>query len=332
MTGNQVVRYCPQGGETLVPDDFAVEATAVPELGAGQLLVAVEWLSIDPYMFRALMGLEKSMPPIRPGEPMTGRVIGRVLESRDARYAPGSHVLCFSPWQRLAVVPAETAITVDLTKAEPPAYLGALGQSGITAWVGLFKVARLAAGETLVVSAAGGAVGSVAGQLGRRHGCRVVGVAGGADKCRHVVEAFGFDTCIDYRVPDFQDELAHALPNGVDVYFENVGGPVFDLVLGHMNDYGRIVVCGLIAHYERPQILSIANFDRVMAGALRIEAFRAKDFVQFRAEAVVALSEAFAEGALRYDLTMVDGLAEAPRALVNLLHGTTRGKSVVKVA
>lgn len=328
---NRAICYQPRGGASLAPEDFVLKDVDEPVAGPGRIVVETDWLSIDPYMFKALMGLEKSMPPVKAGEPMTGRVVARVIDAGSSSFAEGQTVLCFAPWQDRAAVDVATVIPIDTAEIEAPAFLGALGQSGITAWAGIFKVGALAAGETLVVSAAGGAVGSVAGQLARRRGVRVVGIAGGAGKCRHVIERYGFDSCVDYRDANFRTALAEAVPGGVDVYLENVGGDLFDVVLGHLNDYGRIAVCGLIAHYEKARTISVSNMDQIIACALRIQAFRARDYVSMRDEAMEELLSAYRDGALRYDLTVAEGLEAAPQALIRLLHGSVMGKSVVKV-
>jgi NADPH-dependent curcumin reductase len=333
----------PSGTPTL--SNFALTSEPVPEPGPGQVLVRNHFLSLDPYM-RGRMDDRKSYAPAQKlNEVMTGGTVGEVVASTIERFQPGDTVLTTGGWQEYLLLDAaqleskDPRTRVSLTKVDASrvplsAYLGALGMPGVTAWVGVNEICAPRAGETLVVSSAAGAVGSVVGQLAKARGCRVVGIAGGALKTRYVVEELGFDECIDYREHSSFSALAGALgaaaPKGVDCYFENVGGLVLDAVLSVMNDFGRIALCGLISGYDGEPI-PIKNPSAFLVKRLKLQGFIVTDQLDLWPAALKELSTLMAAGKLRYRESVAEGLANAPQAFLGLLKGENFGKQLVKL-
>jgi NADPH-dependent curcumin reductase len=309
--------------------NFQLVTTEVPALGDGELLVRVHYLSVDPYM-RGRMDDTKSYAPPQPlGEVMLGGTVGEVIESRNPAWAKGDLVVGRGGWQEFHVTDGRGLLKVS-RELPQSAYLGAAGMPGITAWYGLFEIGRPKPGETVVVSAASGAVGSVAGQLAKRHGCRVVGVAGGPAKCNHVVSELGFDACIDYKSQDFRERFKAAVPNGVDVVFENVGGAVLEASLSRMNAFGRVALCGLIAGYGG-QDISLKNIRSILVNRLLVRGFIITDHMEFWPRAMQELVTAVAAGQIKYRETIAEGILSAPRAFIGLLRGENLGKQLVKV-
>jgi NADPH-dependent curcumin reductase CurA len=266
------------------------------------------------------------------GQVMVGGTLSEVVESNNPRFQPGDTVASNAGWQKYVVSDGKELRRVDPELIPLTAYLGTAGMPGVTAWVGLFEIAQLKEGENVVVSAASGAVGSVAGQLAKLKGCRVVGIAGGKDKCDYVVQELGFDECIDYKAPDFYANLKKATPNGVDVYFENVGGPILDAVLRQMNPFGRIPVCGLISEYNATEPYGLKNYRVILTMRLRVQGFIVSEFPQSWPEALDQLSKWVAEGKLKYRETITEGLENAPKAFIGMLKGENFGKQLVKVS
>lgn len=318
--------------------DFQLETQAAPEPAEGEVLLRTRFLSLDPYM-RGMMDEAGPgyAPGVRLGQTMVGGTISEVVESRNPRFKVGETVLSNVGWQDYAVSDGGGLMPLgDL--AQPSLALGGLGMPGFTAYVGLLDIGEPKAGETVVVAAATGAVGSVVGQLAKLKGARVVGIAGGVDKCRHAVEVLGFDECIDHREPDLKQRLAMACPDGIDVYFENVGGGVLDAVLPLLNLHSRVPVCGFIAHYnekggehgtdKRTQLLATILARRVrMQGFIILDHYTDR-FADFRRD----MSQWIAQGRIRLQEDIVDGLEQAPAALIGLLQGRNFGKVVVRVA
>lgn len=319
----------PRGAAS--PDDFRLVETPVREIGEGEVLVRNLYLSLDPYM-RGRMDDAKSYAAAQPLDTvMIGGTAGEVIESRNPAFAPGDCVIGMFGWQLYGLSDGNGIAKVDTSKVPLTAWLGCAGMPGITAWYGLNRVIAPRAGETIVVSAASGAVGSVVGQLARRAGCRVVGVAGGPVKCGIVRDEFGFDACIDYKAGRLQDDLRAATPDGIDAYFENVGGEVLDAVLSRMNAFGRIAVCGLISGYDAAPA-PVKNFRSVLVNRLRIEGFIVSEHMDVWPQARRELAALVAEGALRYRETIAEGLENAPGAFIGLLKGRNVGKQLVKLA
>ncbi|WP_432728850.1 NADP-dependent oxidoreductase [Variovorax sp. W6] len=327
----------PRGLPT--PENFRLEETAVPTPGEGQVLLRTLHLSLDPYM-RQLMD---EVPPlyapssVQLGEAMPGGTVNRVVASRNPQFHPGDLVLGNAGWQDYALTDGQDLMPLG-DMAQPSLALGGLGMPAFTAHVGLLDIGQPKPGETVVVAAATGAVGSVVGQIARLKGARVVGIAGGADKCRHAVETLGFDACIDRHDPEFASRLAAACPNGIDVYFENVGGAVFDAVLPLLNVGARVPVCGHIADYNSESLPSGPNRLPLLMAALLQKRIRMQGFVildhygerfdAFRRE----MDEWVAAGQITLREDRIDGLENAPAAFIGLLQGRNFGKRVVRVA
>jgi NADPH-dependent curcumin reductase CurA len=319
----------PQGAVTL--DNFRMVEVEVPKAGPGQVLVRNEWLSLDPYMRGRMSDAKSYVPPVQIGEVMVGQTVAEVVESNDGQLKPGDKVLAPAGWQAYAVAHARELTKIDATQVPPSYYLGLLGMPGMTAWFGLHEIGTPKAGETLVVSAASGAVGSVVGQLGRIAGCRVVGIAGGRAKCDYVVNELGFDACVDYKAGKLRDDLRAACPKGVDIDFENVGGEILDTVLTLTNRQARIVVCGLIAQYNATEPYGYRNLRAVLVNRVRMQGMIVFDWKDRYGEALAGLVGHYRAGRLKYRESVVEGLENAPRALIGLLKGENFGKQLVRL-
>ncbi len=320
----------PEG--LVASDNFDLIETPVPELKDGEVLVRVLYLSMDPTNRVWMRDIPQYLPPVAIGEVMRALGLGRVVKSRSSRYAEGDLVQGITGWQDYLVLHEDARGYVRLP-ADPgirlPTLLGAAGMSGITAYYGLTEIAPVRAGETLVVSAAAGSVGSVAGQIGKIQGARVVGIAGGAEKGRYLVDQLGFDAAVDYKAADFRQHLKDATPDGVHVNFENVGGEVMRAVLSRMVIGGRVALCGLVSGYnssERPS----DDFSPFVMKRLSMRGFLVLDYTRTE-EAVRALSGWIAEGRLKAEETVAEGLEHAPEVLNRLFDGSHRGKLVLRV-
>ena len=336
MQNQQIVLASRPAGEAAV-SNFRLVETPVPALADGQVLVRHHYLSLDPYM-RGRMNDGKSYAQPQPLDAvMIGGTVGEVVESRHPGFAAGDQVVGMGGWQQYSVVDASQLgmlRKVDTTHIPLAAYLGAVGMPGVTAWVGLTQIIAPKEGETVVVDAASGAVGSAVGQLAKARGCRVVGLAGGADKCAYVTEELGFDACIDYRQhPDLKSmlrALKEAAPNGIDGHFENVGGLIMDAVMLRMNAFGRIAFCGMIAGYNGEPI-PMANPSLILVSRLKLQGFIVSEHMNLWPQALKELGTMVATGKLKYRETVADGLAAAPEAFLGLLKGRNFGKQLVKL-
>jgi len=325
----------PQGEATV--DNFKLVVTDTAPLQEGQVLVQHHYLSLDPYM-RGRMNDGKSYAQPQPlGQVMIGGTVGEVLESRHPRYAAGDKVVGMGGWQQYSVVDAPTPGTlrkVDTTHVPLSHYLGAVGMPGVTAWYGLVKIINPKAGETVVVSAATGAVGSTYAAVAKARGCRVVGIAGGPEKCAYAVNELGFDACIDYKthpdVKSLSQALKEACPNGIDGYFENVGGYILDAVLLRTNAFARIAVCGMIAGYDGKP-LPLANPALILINRLKVEGFIVGEHMEVWPEALAELGGLVASGKLRPRESVAQGIESAPEAFLGLLKGKNFGKQLVKL-
>lgn len=330
-----LLRRRPQGAP--VPEDFEVVETAVPTPGPGQVLLRAHFLSLDPYMRGRMSDAKSYAKPVDIGAVMEGATVGEVVASHDPAFKPGDLVMGGQGWQRFCVMDAARLRKVDTSVAPLSAYLGLLGMPGLTAWVGLEDIGTPKAGETVVVSAASGAVGQVVGQLAKARGCRVVGIAGGQAKCDFVVKELGFDACLDHRQP-LNPQLDAACPDGIDVYWENVGGHVQEAVFPRFNDFGRMVMCGMIAQYNIAPGADAAgappgpNLGPVVRKRLRIQGFIVSDTGWPRYGAFLAeMTPLIAQGRMRWREDVAEGLAAAPRAFIGLLQGENFGKLVVRI-
>ena len=325
----------PEGEATTA--NFKLVETETPALLDGQVLVRHHFMSLDPYM-RGRMNDSKSYAAPQPlGQVMQGGTAGEVVESRNPKFAVGDKVVGFGGWQNYSVVDANlpgSLKKVDTTQVPLSHYLGAVGMPGVTAWYGLVKIIAPKAGETLVVSAASGAVGSAFGALGKARGCRVVGIAGGPDKCAYVKDELGFDDCIDYKLHADAKSLSAALkqacPDGIDGYFENVGGMVLDAVLQRTNAFARIALCGMIAGYDGAP-LPLANPSLLLINRIKLEGFIVSEHMEVWPEALAELGGLVASGKLRPRESIAKGLAAAPEAFLGLLKGKNFGKQLVQL-
>jgi NADPH-dependent curcumin reductase CurA len=337
MPLNRQIRLDSRPTGEAVASNFKLVQSATPALAENQLLVRHHFLSLDPYM-RGRMNEGKSYAaPQALGQVMLGGTVGEVLESRHAQFAVGDKVVGMGGWQEYSVVNANepgAVRKVDTSHIPLSAYLGAVGMPGVTAWYGLVKIIEPKAGETLLVSAATGAVGSAFAALAKVRDCRVVGIAGGPDKCAYATDELGFDACIDYKLHVDASSLSKALkdacPNGIDGYFENVGGMVLDAVLTRMNAFGRIAVCGMIASYDgAPLPLSYPAL--ILVNRLKLQGFIVSEHMDIWPEALEELGTLVATGRLRPRESIAQGIASAPEAFLGLLKGKNFGKQLVKL-
>ena len=317
--------------------DFDHIEAPVPEPDAGQVLCQAIYLSLDPYMRGRISPAKSYAKGVAIGKVITGGTVSRVIKSKSPNFTEGDIVFGYTGWQDYAAMEAEQLRIVDPQLAPVSTALGVLGMPGMTAYTGLANIGQPKPGETLVVAAASGAVGSAVGQIAAIKGCRAIGIAGSPDKCTFVVEELGFDACLNHRDPDFADELKSACPDGIDIYWENVGGAVFQAVLPLCNEFARIPVCGLVAHSNATELPSGPNQVPVLMRSaltkrLRIQGFIVWDYAAQEAEFMEEMSRWIREGRVRYREDFVDGLDNAPGAFRGLLQGKNFGKLVVRVS
>jgi NADPH-dependent curcumin reductase CurA len=325
-----VLKRRPTGAPT--PDDFALIEAPMPRAESGQLLARTIYLSLDPYMRGRMREGRSYAKPVELGQVMVGGTVSQVVESQHPGFAAGDLVLGYDGWQEYAASSGAGLRKLDPTVAPISTALGVLGMPGLTAYVGLLDIGRPKPGETVVVSAAAGAVGSIVGQLAKIKGCRVVGVAGAKDKCEHVVRDLGFDACVSHRAADLLAALREACPQGIDIYFDNVGGPVLDAVLRLINRGARIPICGLISQYNAVEPPPGPNLGPVLVNRALIQGFIIGDHLDRAADFLKDCSGWLGQGRLRYREDVVEGLSEAPRAFIGLLEGRNLGKLLVRVS
>jgi NADPH-dependent curcumin reductase CurA len=332
MTENKRVLLASRPSGWVTEANFRVDSVPVPKPKDGEVLVKNLWLSLDPYM-RGRMNDQKSYAAKQEiGEVMIGGTVGEVLESNHPNFKAGDKVLGMFGWQQYGCSDGKGLNKIDASRVPMQAFLGVLGMPGVTAWVGLLDICQPKAGETVVVSAASGAVGSVVGQIAKIKGCRVVGIAGGKAKSDYVVNELGFDACIDYKAGKLNDELKAATPNGIDCYFENVGGEILDAVLRRMNAFSRIAVCGLISQYNATEAYGVKTFQSILTNRIKVQGFIVSDRMELWAKALPELIGWVAGGKIKYRETVAQGLENAPRAFIGLLKGENLGKQLVRLA
>lgn len=328
-----VMRQHPQGD--VQQEDFELQTVPLPNPSDGDVLVRNDYLSLDPYMRLRMRPGRSYQPPMDVGEIMPAQTVGEVIESRSSAVSKGTLVVARAGWQEYAAVPAAAVRTIDPALGPVSTALGVLGMPGVTAHYGLLHLGKPQAGQTVVVSAASGAVGSIVGQIAKIKGCRAVGIAGGAQKCRYVVEELGFDACIDYRSSDFEAKLEAATPDRVDVDFENVGGKVMNAVLGRLNDYARVVLCGVISDYESTEDNAAANgvtrVRELLVNRASLQAFIISEHPEYWPTAFSDLARWIKEGRLKYREDIVEGIENAPAAFMKMLKGGNFGKQLVKL-
>jgi NADPH-dependent curcumin reductase CurA len=324
----------PEGEPKL--ENFKLESAPVPSPGQDEVLTRTLWLSLDPYM-RGRMNAGKSYAkPVEIGEVMEGGTVGEVVESKSDRFRPGDIVLAHGGWQEYAVQPGKGLRKIDPDAAPIQTAVGILGMPGMTAYTGLLNIGQPKEGETLAVAAATGPVGATVGQIAKIKGCRTVGIAGGPEKCRALLEEFGFDVAVDHRAPDFPEKLKAACPDGIDIYFENVGGKVWDAVFPLLNDFARIPVCGRVANYSDTKLPDGPDrtpqlFAAILTKRFRIQGFIVRDFASQVKDFQRDVSAWIREGRIKYREDVVEGLEKAPEAFIGLLKGKNFGKLLVKV-
>ncbi len=330
MEMNQRILLASRPTGAVSAANFRLEQAPIPEIADGEVLIRNHFLSLDPYMRGRMDDVKSYTTPQALNEVMGGGTVGEVVKSNHPGFALGDTVVAMSGWQLYGKDNGKGLRKVDARKVPLSAYLGAVGMPGVTAWYGLNKIIAPKSGETVVVSAASGAVGAVVGQLAKFHGCRVVGVAGGAEKCAVVVKEFGFDACVDYKGGNLANDLLAATPSGIDGYFDNVGGPVLDGVLKRMNAFGRIAVCGLISSYNG-EPMPIQNVRSILINRLKIQGFIVSEHPEHWPTALAELAALVASGQMKFKETVAVGLASAPQAFMGLLNGKNLGKQVVKL-
>src|SRR5216684_3800196 len=330
---NRQLRLQSRPKGLLAPDDLQLVESPVLELKEGEALARVKYLSIDPTM-RVWMAVDTYLPAVAIGEVMRALGLAEIVESRHAEFKKGDKVMGMTGLQDWVVIRAQEKMPFQKVPSIPfvsdTTFLGVLGITGLTAYFGMTEIAKPQKGETLVVSAAAGATGSIAGQIGKIHGCRVVGIAGGAEKCKWLTEGLGFDAAVDYKQPDWKEKLAAATPKGIDIDYENVGGEIMRAVIDRMNLHGRIVLCGLISGYTKGDP-ALESFAMVLVKRLRVEGFIIIDYMNRYMEAATQLGKWKMFGKLKDRETIVEGLEKAPDAINMLFTGGNIGKLIVKV-
>lgn len=335
-TSTRVVLASRPAGEPTA-DNFRVESFTLPTLNQGEILQEIQYLSLDPYMRVRMSDVPSYAPPLAPGETMPGHTIGRVLESRHPNIKPGDIVLSYAGWQSHAITAGEAVRKLDADLKPLTAALGVYGMPGFTAYCGLLAIGKPKPAETVVVAAATGPVGSVVGQIAKLHGARTVGIAGGAEKCALLRDYFGFDAAVDHHSATFADDLRLACPSGIDIYFENVGGKILEAALPLLNDFSRIPLCGLVAHYNESNAFNRAS---LLPDFLRSMLFRSvtiRGFLQTEFEEEMGASfrknmkSWLTSGQVKFIENIVDGLDNAPAALTGMLNGSNVGKLIVRL-
>ncbi|MCX7209728.1 MAG: NADP-dependent oxidoreductase [Burkholderiales bacterium] len=311
-------------------DNFRLESAPIPSISAGQVLVRNHYLSLDPYMRMRMEDVKSYAAPQALDAVMVGGTAGEVVASNNPKFAVGDKVVGMLGWSEMGVDDGSMLKKVDTTHIPLSAYLGAVGMPGMTAWYGLTQIIKPKEGDTIAVSAASGAVGGVVGQLAKARGCRVIGIAGGKEKCSYVMDELGFDACIDYKGGNLYKDVKAAAPNGIDGLFENVGGVVMDAVLARMNPFGRIALCGLISGYDG-EPMPIHNMRVLLSMRLTLQGFIVSEHMELWPQGLTETGTLVATGKIKYRETIANGLAEAPSAFLGLLRGKNFGKQLVKL-
>lgn len=330
MTTNKAWILTSRPSGWVTEDNFKLVEAEVPQPKDGEVLVRNQWLSLDPYMRGRMNDIKSYAPPMQIGEVMVGQTAGEVVTSKHPGFKQGDTVLA-AGWQLYSCMQGDELSKVDATRVPLSYYLGVLGMPGMTAYFGLNEIGAPGAGETVVVSAASGAVGSVVGQLAKIAGCRVVGIAGGPKKCDYVVQELGFDACIDYKAGNLDRDLRKVCARGVDVLFENVGGEILDTLLRMMNLHSRVVLCGLISEYNATEPYAYKSLGAVLVNRIRMQGMIVFDWQDRYGEGVQALAGYLAQGKLKYRESVVEGIENAPKGFIALLKGGNFGKQLVRL-
>nr|BBH86786.1 NADP-dependent oxidoreductase [Thermosporothrix sp. COM3] len=321
----------PQGW--VQESNFRLVETDVPALKDGEVLVKNIYLSLDPYMRGRMNATKSYASSVEIGQVMVGGTVGKVEASKNPQFREGDAVLGYFGWQEYGISDGKGLQKLPESKDIPlSAYLGVLGMPGLTAWVGLIEICQPKPGETVVVSAASGAVGSVVGQLAKAHDCCVVGIAGGPQKCNYIVQELGFDKAVDHRAGNLQEDLEKATPNGIDIDFENVGGEVMDTILGRLNTFARIALCGMVSQYNETQPAQFRNFGAMIASRVKMQGFLVGDYQHLWPQAQEELTSLLQAGKLKYRESIAHGVENAPKAFIGMLKGENFGKQLVKLS
>lgn len=329
MYTTQRIRLARKPGQQFLPSDFKEEQLTLAAPQAGEAVCKVRYISLDPYLAQMMQAWSGPQPQWQEGI-IVGRMVGEIIASNDPKLSVGDWVWGESNWQGIEVRPAQYFNKIQPETGIPPsAFLGVLGSSGLTAWIGISRVLQIQPGDTMTVSSAAGSVGAIAGQLAKQRGARVIGIAGGSQKCEQVT-ALGFDHCIDHTAANFHDQLRAVIgTTGIDAHFENVGAKTLDPVLALMNDHGRIGLCGLIAHYLDDQAISLSNFRKLLTSGLSLKGFRVYDYMDDAQQAEADLKAAVKNGAIAIRETLSEGLSQAPAAYIAMLSSNGTGKHLV---
>ena len=335
MKNRRIVLAARPSGEPKA-SDLRLETSEVPEPKDGELLLRNLYLSLDPYMRGRMSAAKSYAKPVDVGAVMEGGTVSEVVKSKRSGFAPGDVVLSYGGWQEYTISDGAGLRKLDDSLAPITTALGVLGMPGLTAYTGLLNIGQPKQGETVAVAAATGPVGSLVGQIAKIKGARAVGIAGGAEKCRALIDEFGFDAAVDHRSPQFAQELAAACPKGIDVYFENVGGEVWQAVMPLLNDFARVPVCGLIAHYNMTQLPEGPNrvpelMVKILQKRWTLRGFIVTDFADQAADFYRDMAKWLKEGRIKYREDIVEGLEQAPEAFMGLLHGKNFGKLLVRL-
>lgn len=311
-------------------DNFRLETVPVPTIAEGQVLIRNHFLSLDPYMRVRMDDAKNYAAPQALNETMIGGTVGEIVASKNPQFQVGEKVIGMMGWAEMGVSDGSLLRKLDTTQIPLSAYLGAVGMPGMTAWYGLTQIMQAKEGETIVVSAASGAVGSVVGQLAKLRGCRAVGIAGGAEKCKYVVDELGFDACVDYKAGNLEHQLAAATPNGIDAIFENVGGASFDACLARVNPFARIALCGMIAGYDGGD-MAIHNARILLSMRVTLRGFIISEHLDLWPQGLKELGLFVAQGKIKFRESIAPNLAAAPEAFIGLLKGKNLGKQLVRL-
>ena len=328
---NRQILYAKQPTGIPTLDCFRLVEGPIPSIKAGQVLIRNHYLSVDPYIRIRMEAKDSYAPVMKIGEKMVGRTIGEVVESAADGFAPGDWVVGRMSWEDVSAAPASELQHIDPSFLPLSAFLGALGSTGLTAWVGLMEFGKPVAGQTVLVSAASGAVGSMVGQLAKLRGCRAIGIAGGKRKCDIVVNELGFDACIDYKSATFEQDLALAVPEGVDVYFDNVGGSITDFVLTLLKLNARVALCGTVSQYNATDLYGIKNYREFFNKRVSLRGFVLSDHRDLWPTATKEIQAAYKVGKIKHLETVAEGLENAPQAFIDMLNGANVGKQIVRI-
>jgi len=332
MAKNIQVQLASRPAGQVVESNFKIVESDAPKPGSGEVLVKNQWLSLDPYMRGRMNAVKSYSKYVEIGEVMVGGTVGQVVESNNPKFKAGDSVVGSLGWQLYGISNGDGLSVVDSRLVPLSAYLGVCGMPGATAWIGLLEHCAPKAGETVLVSAATGAVGGVVGQLAKLQGCRAVGIAGGTKKCEYAVKELGFDACVDYKAGKLIDDLKAACPNGVDNYFENVGGEVMDAAFRVLNPFSRVALCGMISDYNATEAYGTKMMRSLLVNRVKLQGFIVFDRQDLYVRAVSQLAKWVSQGKLKYHETVADGLQNAPKAFIGLLKGQNLGKQLVKLS